>query len=83
MPLGVISVVASVNNVSDGGVFWKTTPAMDDLPLLDFHQRDSQCELWIFLPSIAHEDKSLVPATTGAVYHATSVVLVSIYYLVL
>jgi len=34
MPPCVICVVASVNKVSEGGVLWKTTPAIEDFPAL-------------------------------------------------
>ena len=77
MPLGVGSVVGPVNSVSDGGVFWNTTPAIDDFPLLQLQSDPGILENWTrlctYLPSPISTSRwflpPLGPLTTRPVWY--------------
>lgn len=69
-------VVVSRYSVSDGGIFWKTTPEIDDFPLLfAWFVTCAFTRIWICVPSLTHEHQFWSVATFSAIGQAASVKL--------
>jgi hypothetical protein len=62
-------VVVSRYSVSDGGIFWNTTPEIDDFPLLFTLSLNRACNsMTMRVPSLTHEHQLWSVATLGAIW---------------